>query len=544
MVRSVVIPVNSPERLGNDLRDGRGQQQDSVCSALLPRSEIDDQIPARRKAPTLTPLNCLALVIGLQIGSGVFSAPSLIAQQVRSPAEALGVFVVAGLLVWTGAASFVELGLLVPSNGGIQEYLRASWGDYSGYLFSWTWVGVVKPAGNAVISTIFADYLLKAFPSSDPISSWTTKIVALGGVASLTTINCLGATAGAKAANVFMIVKLAAIGSVIAIGFTSYVFGHNDGVPVSDEGWFGGNHPNSSQPTPWESLGAFSTAVFAALFCYGGWESASFVIGEMENPAKDLPIVINGAMTLVIVGFSLMNVSLYLCLPFDVVRESKAVVVEFANRTIGQWGGLVFTIMVALSAMGAVNANMFSVAKLCVAAAQRAYFPPVLANLHCYAAQDEETYFRRALAWPVRFPVLVFARLTSRLRWERSVPILAFLLNGSLASFFIVVGSFTGLITMIEMIKFFCYMMSVLGIFILRRKADAQIPTGSCPPCRAYRTWSGNPIIFALISGLLIIRGALSAPLQAPVILAMSIISLAMLYRRYTSPGYEMPTSV
>lgn len=327
MVRSVVIPVNSPERLDNDLRDGRDQQQDSVCSALLPRSEIDDQIPARRKVPTLTPLNCLALVIGLQIGSGVFSAPSLIAQQVRSPAEALGVFVVAGLLVWTGAASFVELGLLVPSNGGIQEYLRASWGDYSGYLFSWAWIGVVKPAGNAVISTIFADYLLKAFPSSDPISPWTTKIVALGGVASLTMINCLGATAGAKAANVFMIVKLAAIGSVIAIGFTSYVLGHSDGVPASYEGWFGGDRPNSSQPTPWESLGAFSTAVFAALFCYGGWESAGFVIGEMENPAKDLPIVINGAMTLVIVGFSLMNVSLYLCLPFDVVRESKAVVV-------------------------------------------------------------------------------------------------------------------------------------------------------------------------------------------------------------------------
>ncbi|GAP84093.1 putative large neutral amino acids transporter small subunit 1 [Rosellinia necatrix] len=516
-------------------------EQISVRSALLPRSGSHNRLRAERKGPTLSPLNCLALVIGLQIGSGVFSAPSLIAQQVHSPAEALGVFFTAGLLVWTGAASFVELGLLVPSNGGIQEYLQASWGDYAGYLFPWIWVGVVKPASNAVISTIFADYLLKAFRPSDPILPWTTKIIALGCVASLTAINCLGATAGAKAANLFMILKLAALGSIVLIGFTIYMLGYGDGVPASDTGWFGRDQPASSEPDTWESLGDISTAVFAALFSYGGWESAGFVTGEMENPTKDLPLVINGAMTIAIVGFVLMNASLYICLPLNVIRESKAVVIEFANRTIGAWGGFVFTVVVAVSAMGAVNANMFSVAKLCVAAAQRAYFPPVLANSHCCTEQEEQPYFCRALAWPFRLPVLAVVRLTRRLRWEHSVPVFALLLNGTLASFFIVAGSFTGLISLIEIIKFFCYMMSALGIFILRRKADRQAPTGSHLTCKRYRTWVGNPVIFAFVSGLLIVRGILSAPLQAPALFSMGILALAVLYRRFAYQAHELP---
>lgn len=319
------MPETSPNPPGHGPADHDIDEQASIYSTLIHRSEGDDQLRPRRRGTTLTPLNCLALVIGLQVGSGIFSAPSLIAQQVHSPAEALGVFVLAGLLVWTGAASFIELGLLVPSNGGIQDYLRASWGDYTGYLFSWIWVGIVKPAGNAVISTIFADYLLRAFQPFVLVSPWITKIVALSCVASLTAINSLGATAGAKAATVFMALKLGALGSIIAIGLATYMSGHGEGVPASDTGWW--DRSSSSELDVWESLGKTSTAVFAALFCYGGWESAGFVIGDMENPAKDLPRVMNGAMALVIVGFFLMNMSLYICLPFDVVRESNTVAV-------------------------------------------------------------------------------------------------------------------------------------------------------------------------------------------------------------------------
>ncbi|KAI0157636.1 amino acid/polyamine transporter I [Xylariaceae sp. FL1272] len=326
------MPGSISGSFGTDLHGDETEEHGAtVSSELLRRADREEH---RRKAPSLTLLNGLAIVISLQIGSGIFSAPSLISQHVSSPAEGLIVFITAGLLVWTGAASFIELGLLVPSNGGIQEYLRASWGDYAGYLFTWVWVGVSRPVGNAVISTIFANYLLKSLLASGPISPWTIKAVALGCVATLTIINCLGATAGAKAANAFLLLKLGALGSISAIGFVNLISGHGGGVPTSGDGWFGGGRDTPRDDTNiWTWFGEFTTALFAALFCYGGWETAGFIVGDLKDPRRDIPLIINGAMTLVIIGFFLMNLSLYICLPLDVMRESTTVAVVSCHFT-------------------------------------------------------------------------------------------------------------------------------------------------------------------------------------------------------------------
>jgi len=63
---------------------------------------------------------------------------------------------VGGLLVWTGAASFIELGLAIPQNGGIQEYLQFCYGHFLGFLFPWIWVGIVKSSSMAMAAMIFS----------------------------------------------------------------------------------------------------------------------------------------------------------------------------------------------------------------------------------------------------------------------------------------------------------------------------------------------------------------------------------------------------
>ncbi|CAJ2507733.1 Uu.00g089190.m01.CDS01 [Anthostomella pinea] len=465
------------------------------------------------------------------IGSGIFAAPTLISQHVNSPADGLIVWVVAGLLVWTGAASFIELGLRIPSNGGIQDF------------------GLdLKPAANAVIATIFADYLLKALWPFEPLSPWTIKIVALACVATLTLVNCLGATAGAKAANVFLLLKLSALASMIIIGFVVYVFGYGDGVPATEAGWFGWDRSPPAEVSTWAWLGNSATALFGALFSYGGWEAVGFVLGDMRDPTGDLPVVINGAMTIVISGFFLMNAALYgTCEVFSadtlmffhateigvpnhfystygevptshisLVGQTNylAFEMEFARRTVGGWGGLVFSVVVALSAMGALNANV--------------------------TARDEAAYFRQTLPWMVRLPVQVFARATRDLRWEQSVPIFALLMNGTLASFYVAIGSFNGLVTFIGLSDYFFFMMSVSGILILR-KADRHKPTGSA---HTYKTWIGNPIIFSFVSGLLILRGVITEPLQGLAILFAGLLGLAVFYTRTGRRGFELPAGI
>lgn len=68
----------------------------------------------------------IALTVGLQIGSGIFSSPGVVTLNTGSIGASLVVWVVSGLMAWTGASSFAELGAAIPLNGGAQAYLNVS----------------------------------------------------------------------------------------------------------------------------------------------------------------------------------------------------------------------------------------------------------------------------------------------------------------------------------------------------------------------------------------------------------------------------------
>ena len=325
--RSGFIPLSTDEE-----NDGRPESP----SAALAHSQ-SSLLHQVSHVPKLTLLNGLALVIGLQIGSGIFTVPSVVSQFVTTPGWGLVVWLLAGALVWTGAASFIELGLRVHSNGGIQEYLRASYGgsgDFMGFLFTWTWVAIAKPAANSVIATIAASYLTRPFLGDDAqLGPWLSRGIAVGCICLITTVNCLGATSGAKAANIFLVLKMSALCCIIIIGAGAWLGGSGEGVPKSETGWFG-LPPESEELPLWQWIGNFVTAIFGAVFCYGGWETVGFVLGDMANPGRDLPIVITGSMIAVITGFILMNAAIYICLPLTVIRASTTVsVVRLTSRS-------------------------------------------------------------------------------------------------------------------------------------------------------------------------------------------------------------------
>lgn len=318
----------------NDNDDANAENRPLIAFPTLTSS------PAAPIKKPLTLLNGLALVIALQIGSGIFTLPTQVSQSVPSPGAGLLVWLLAGLLVWTGAASFIELGCRAPNNGGIQEYVRVAYGagaknyddvdseqdagaterdaqdcaslggpgvdgdwdsppeatagcedrrgevigprgELAGFVFTWTWVVLAKPAANGAISTIAANYLSRPFlpgPSSSSsegasLSPLASRMTALACVGAITVVNCLGATSGARAANVFLMLKLSALGSIIIVGLFALITGWQaDGVPASGTGWFGRSEGDSEKPL-WQLLGDFVTATFGAVFCYGGWET-------------------------------------------------------------------------------------------------------------------------------------------------------------------------------------------------------------------------------------------------------------------------------
>lgn len=236
----------------------------------------------------LTFLDALAILVSQQIGSGIFAAPSQVSQHVASPAVGVLVWLAAGLLVWTGTESFAELGLAAPRNGGPQEYLRICYGDFAASLFTWSWVFMCKGASMAAISSIFASYvaaaLLAAGSYHSPSSSvpppapslLAIRVVGLLGLWLITLLNCAGSRSGASAARAFFLLKLAIVAAVTAIGVALVVSGSAntswfvDSDPGGDDGYRGGEEVSAMNV-----VADLVTALYGALYCYGGWESVS-----------------------------------------------------------------------------------------------------------------------------------------------------------------------------------------------------------------------------------------------------------------------------
>jgi amino acid transporter len=240
-----------------------------------PDPDPDPTAPPRHK---LTLTNALALILGLQIGSGIFAAPAQVsAHSLSSPALGLGVWLLGGALVWTGAASLAELGLaLPPRNGGVMEYLRLGWaaapwraGDLAALTFAWAWAAVVKPCALALTAIVFAENAVRGVAPEALADRVLVKAVAVAGLAGVLAVNCRGARTGARVGDVFMWMKVVIIASIPVLGVVSLWTVRRDPPGKVD--------PPAPPEVgdPWTVVGEVTTALFGALFCYGGWETVS-----------------------------------------------------------------------------------------------------------------------------------------------------------------------------------------------------------------------------------------------------------------------------
>ena len=222
------------------------------------------------KHKSLTYLNGLSLIVGLIIGSGIFSSPSQVNTNAGSPGASLIVWAIAGLLAWTGAASFVELGGAIPLNGGAQAYLSKIFGELAGFLFTWCAVFVLKPGSAAIVSIIFGEYLVQAAIGADNeiASGWINKSVALVGLTLVTALNCVSTKIATRMGDFFMFFKFIALFGITITGIFVAITGFTwHGKPNTDwktTGWFEGT---SSDPSSW------AVALYAGLWAFDGWDN-------------------------------------------------------------------------------------------------------------------------------------------------------------------------------------------------------------------------------------------------------------------------------
>ncbi|KAJ6120201.1 hypothetical protein N7523_004481 [Penicillium sp. IBT 18751x] len=497
------------------------QTQAAGYAPLGTPSALDRQGDASlERNKTLTYLNGLSLIVGLIIGSGIFSSPSQVNANAGSPGAALIVWAVAGVLAWTGAASYAELGGAIPLNGGSQVYLAKIFGELMGFMFTWCAVLVLKPGSAAIISIIFGEYIVRAFVGADVehINPWINKGVALGGLLTVTLFNCISTKIATRIGDIFMLFKFVALVGITVTGIVVAITGVSSSGSANQEwkttGWFEGTNTEISD---------FAVALYAGLWAFDGWDNTNYVTGEFKNPSRDLPRVIHTAMPLVILCYLMANVSYFLVLPHSTIESSNTVAVQFGSKVFGSVGAVILALVVGASCFGALNATTFTSGRLIYAAGKEGYLPALFGRIGFSASSSPNPVAGSRLrrrSWARKSLSRVFGD-EARLGYT---PINAMAFNAALTTIYIVMGEFSTLVTFYGVAGYTFYFLTVLGLIVLRiREPHLERP---------YRTWISTPIIFCCVSLFLLSRAIISEPLQTLIVVAFLITGVPVYYWR------------
>jgi basic amino acid/polyamine antiporter, APA family len=299
-------------------------------------------------------------VVGGIIGGGIFRTPATVAERVGSSGMVLIAWVVGGVVALIGAFCFGELAQRRPRAGGGYVYLRETWGPLPAFLYGWTLVLVIATGAIAAVAVTFANYALALAGFSDRF----TVPLAVGTIVLLAGINYVGVRPAAITQNIFTVLKLVALATLIAAG----LFLAAPTVPY--------------RPLPSPTVSSFGAALVPILFTYGGWQQTNFIAEEIIDPEKNLPRALVLGVAIVIAVYLLANLAYLHILGVHGLAQSTAPAADVMVAVLGPAGGKLIAAGIAVSTFGFLNLVILVTPRVLQAMAADGVFFARLAALH------------------------------------------------------------------------------------------------------------------------------------------------------------------
>jgi len=391
-----------------------------------------------------------AVVVGTIIGSGIFLVPTEMMQAVGSARLVYLAWMVGGLLSFFGALTYAELGAMKPQAGGEYVYVRDAYGPLAGFLYSWTWFLIAKPASIATVTTGLVR-ILETFPIfsffshacvSHPFTVNYGQLVAIGATILVSWLNYIGVRRAGEFQFLFTLLKVAIILGIVAVGF-SYRGGTWANFATEFAGAKGG-------------VAGFFAALVAALWAYDGWNDLNMVAGEIRNPQRNIPLSLIWGVATVGALYILVNAAVQYVLPAAAVAASERPASDAVALVLGRAGASLVSAGMAVSMLVTLNGTIMSGARVPFAMARDGYFFKAIAEVH------------------------------PRFR----TPSMAIVVQCGLAIILLLLGgSFRQLFSLAIFAEWLFYMIAGSTVFVFRRREPLAD--------RPYRVW-GYPVVPAL----------------------------------------------
>ena len=380
-------------------------------------ARYSDALAAPKLRRQLGFFDATMIVMGGIVGSGIFINPYVVALHVHTALLILGVWILGGAMAMLGAFIWAELATRLPEAGGQYLYLREAYHPAVAFLYGWVLLLVTQTGGMAAVAVTFAKYFREISGTG-----WSDGALAAAALLGLTAINCLGVRAGSTTQSVLMLLKSAAIAAMVVAGL---VRGGGSIHPL----------PLLGQPVSFSLLKAIGAASIPVAFSYGGWQTASFVAGEMRNPRRDLARgLVAGVLGVVVLYVSVNFVCLRVLGPIG-LAQTRTPASAVMRAALGDRGAMFIAVGIAISTLGFLSQGMLT--------APRVY----------YAMARDGLFFRAV----------------GRLSERTAAPVVAIVLQGILATVIAVSGRYEQILNYVVSVDFISFALTASSLFVFRR---------------------------------------------------------------------------
>lgn len=411
--------------------------------------------------PTLSLFDATMVVAGSMIGSGIFIVSADITRNVGSAGWLIAVWLITGFMTLTAAMSYGELSAMFPKAGGQYVYLKEAFNPLAGFLYGWSFFAVIQTATIAAVGVAFSKFIAYLVPelgnnyflfNIGALKVHSGQLLAIAIIIILTFINSRGIKEGKLIQTVFTSAKLIALFGLILFGF----------ILVKDSFWSSnmatgftamqdmGVDKKGIVPSGWQPiggaalLGAIAAAMTGSIFSSDAWNNVTFIAGEIKNPKRNIGLSLFLGTLIVTIIYVCTNLMYLNVLPLNEVAfaADDRVAVAAANKIFPDFGTKLIALLIMVSTFGCNNGL--------VLAGARVY----------YTMANDGLFFKKA------------GKLNAA-----SVPGYALWIQCVVAGAWCLSGRYGDLLDMISFVVVVFYILTIAGIFILRKKRpDAERP--------------------------------------------------------------------
>jgi APA family basic amino acid/polyamine antiporter len=409
-----------------------------------------------------------AIAVADMIGIGVFTSLGFQIREIPTGFSLLMLWIVGGVTALCGALSYAELAAALPRSGGEYNFLSRIYHPAVGFLAGWISATVGFAAPIALAAMAFGVYFEGVFPGAPPLAlglalAWIVAVVHLVGI-----------RPGSTFQNVSTAIKVVLIVAFIVAGFAI-----GDPQPIS--------FAPSARDLDLLFSAPFAISLVFVMYSYSGWNAATYIINEVRDPQKSLPVSLFAATLIVLLLYVALNAVFLYTTPIQAMAGQLDVALIASKQIFGDAGSRIVGGLICIGLISSVSAMTW-------------IGPRVTMTM----GEDIS---------PLRF----FARTT-----QTGVPRVAIVFQLAVTTVLLLTQTFEAVLDFIQFSLTACSFLAVLGVIILRRE-QPLLP-------RPYRVWAYplTPVLFLSVTAFMMYYLITQRPMQSLAGLLMMLAGLSI----------------